>query len=780
MLHFDLNNDWLFSKNSDMSEAEKVRLPHSNCILPYNYTDEKDYQFVSYYSRKVEISPDWLGKNIFINFDGVAHGAEVYFNDTLVMSHNCGYTGFAADVSKYAIEGANDLRVVVDSRESQNIPPFGNVIDYLTYGGIYREVSLEIAENNYIADVFVRGFAESQPYNFQADVTLNAFKEDLSVKYTVKQDGQILLSNCEQLSSETLNIFAKVDNVKLWSIEQPNLAEITVEIVDGEVILDERTVKFGFRTAKFTEKGFFLNGKKIKIVGLNRHQSYPYVGYAMPERVQRRDAYLLKNQLCVNAVRTSHYPQSKHFIDACDELGLLVFTEIPGWQHIGDAQWQEVALNNVKEMVNQYRNHPSIILWGVRINESLDDDELYVKTNALARELDETRQTGGVRYLRNSHLFEEVYTYNDFSHVGNNRGTAKKSQVTKIKRAPYLVTEFNGHMYPTKSFDDEAHRTEHALRHARVVNSYCGDDKLAGGFGWCMFDYNTHKDFGAGDKICYHGVMDMFRNNKLAAYLYASQGNAKNVLEVSSTMDKGDYPAASLSRLYVFTNADSVRMYRNDELIKVYLPINKKFANLAHPPIEINDFIGNLLEKQEGFKHGNAEICKRAINNAMRNSGRVSGKDIFGLIKVLISEGLSYKKLFDICYKYGAGWGTETVTYRFDAVKESEVVKSVYRRAVDSVNLDVTVDTKQLVEGSTYDVASVNIRAVDFFGNVLPYYNDAVELKATGAIELIGANVISLKGGMGGTYVKSKGDKGKGTLTVRGAGGDKTIKFTVE
>ena len=111
----------------------------------------------------------------------------------------------------------------------------------------------------------------------------------------------------------------------------------------------------------------------------------------MPDSVQRRDADILKYELGLNAVRTSHYPQSQAFIDRCDEIGLLVFTEIPGWQHIGDEEWQEIAVRNTEEMVLQYRNHPSVILWGVRINESQDNDKLYTRTNK--RRTDWTHKT---------------------------------------------------------------------------------------------------------------------------------------------------------------------------------------------------------------------------------------------------------------------------------------------------------------------------------------------------------------------------------------------------
>ncbi len=210
-------------------------------------------------------------------------------------------------------------------------------------------------------------------------------------------------------------------------------------------------ILFGFREAEFRPDGFYLNGRRVKLVGLNRHQAYPYVGYAMPQRVQEKDAEILKYELGLNIVRTSHYPQSIHFLRKCDEIGLLVFEEIPGWQHIGDEAWQAESIKNVEEMIKRDYNRPSIVLWGVRINESQDSHDFYVKTNAMAKSLDPIRQTGGVRYLENSDFLEDVYTMNDFIHSGGEKVLRTQREVTgQDDKVPYLVTEYNGHMYPTK------------------------------------------------------------------------------------------------------------------------------------------------------------------------------------------------------------------------------------------------------------------------------------------------------------------------------------------
>jgi len=181
-------------------------------------------------------------------------------------------------------------------------------------------------------------------------------------------------------------------------------------------------------------------------------------------------------------------------------------------------------------MIQRDWNHASIVIWWVRINESPDSHDFYTRTNALAHVLDTTRPTGGVRYISESELLEDVYTMNDFilgneENGGNRPRTPLRPQleVTGLDRVvPYMITEFGGHMYPTKNRDQEQRHGEHVTRHLEVLNAMYGDPQIAGAIGWCAFDYNTHKDFGSGDRICHHGVMDMFREPKFAAYLCKS------------------------------------------------------------------------------------------------------------------------------------------------------------------------------------------------------------------------------------------------------------------
>ncbi len=144
-----------------------------------------------------------------------------------------------------------------------------------------------------------------------------------------------------------------LNGIQLWDMARPQLYTVHVRLLRSGQPMDEDNRRIGFRHAEFTDHGFTLNGKVLKLRGLDRHQTFPFVGQAMPERVQRQDAKILRHKLHCNIVRTSHYPQSRHFLDCCDEIGLLVLEEIPGWQHIGDEAWMQVAVDNVGRMIRR-------------------------------------------------------------------------------------------------------------------------------------------------------------------------------------------------------------------------------------------------------------------------------------------------------------------------------------------------------------------------------------------------------------------------------------------
>ncbi|MBE6910216.1 MAG: glycoside hydrolase family 2 protein [Ruminococcaceae bacterium] len=772
----DLNRDWEFSENADdFSGAVTVSLPHTCRETPYACFDESAYQMVCGYRRRIVVPDEWAGRRVFLCVGAAGHSAEVFVDGKMLGEHRCGYTAFRVELTDALTPGhAAELTIRVDTRESQDIPPFGYVIDYMTFGGLYREVWLEVTEQTYLSDVFVRPAVSGV---LHGTVTVDgALREGMTLRQHV--DGS---EKRTAVSGEETEFSLYVPGAKRWELDEPNLYTLVTELVDGETVLDRAETRFGFREADWRADGFYLNGEKVKLAGLNRHQSYPYVGYAMPASMQRLDAEILKNELGCNAVRTSHYPQSQHFIDRCDELGLLVFTEIPGWQHIGGSEaWREQAVRNTEDMVRQYRNHPSIVLWGVRINESQDDDALYERTNAAARRLDPTRATGGVRYLKKSRLLEDVYTYNDFVHDGSNRGCEKKKDVTPDTGRAYLVSEYNGHMYPTKAYDSEEHRLEHALRHANVLDALAAEDDIAGGFGWCMFDYNTHRDFGSGDRVCYHGVLDMFRNPKTAADVYAAR-RSEPLLAVSSSFDIGEHPASNRGRVFVFTNADEVRMYKNGKYIRSYTHADSPYKHMINPPIEIDDFIGGQIAENEAFAPAQARFVKELLNHAARFGMNHLPPELIAKAGVLMARWrMSFDDAYRLYGKYINNWGDAAAEFRFEAVKNGTVVQTAVKSPATERRLRVRVSHTALVEGATYDVAALRLALTDQNGNVLPFAQEPVALAAEGPIEVIGPRTAVLRGGLGGTYVKSTGLSGEAALTLTLDGAEPVrIAFTV-
>ena len=818
---FYLDDHWGFTEEftQDLTmkeyagELTEVRLPHTCKETPLHYFDESSYQMVSGYRRILEAPREWEGKRIRLTFDGVGHACRVFLNGEMVGEHHCGYTAFSVELTgRLKLGEENVLAVEVDSRETLNVPPFGFVIDYMTFGGIYRDVYLDVFEEAYLEDVFVTT-VQMTGHRVRSRVKVNAgtLSEGAEKRYLIRQsirrkgeETYVLLGEKKASSADAPEKTAKragrfdgaegiycatdfdvdgkeeLGEIRLWEPDNPALYQLKTQLFQGERLLDEREDTFGFRSVKFRVDGFYLNGRKVKLRGLNRHQSYPYVGYAAPKSLQVNDADILKKELGVNAVRTSHYPQSHYFLDRCDELGLLVFTEMPGWQHIGDEAWKQQAVQNVKDMILQYRNHPSIIIWGVRINESVDDDEFYRKTNEVAHLLDPSRQTGGVRAIKKSHLLEDVYTYNEFVHEGNNKGCEPKKNVTSDVTKPYLISEHNGHMFPTKAYDCEDKRVEHALRHANVLEAVAEQEDISGCFGWCMFDYNTHKDFGSGDRVCYHGVMDMFRNPKLAAAVYASQQDETPVLVPSSSMDIGEHPGCNRGLIYLFTNADSVRMYKNGEFVREYKKEDSPYPGLPHGPIVVDDFVGDVLETKEGMNPGRARDVKKLLNTVARvglNQLPLEAK--LTAAKLIAVDHMNFDLATVLYNKYVGDWGGTSTAYRFDAVKDGKVVESVEKQPMHGLRLSCKADHAFLSEDQTYDMAAIRIQVQDEFGNLLSFYNDPVTLEAEGSIELVGPEMVSCQGGMTGTYVRTVGKSGTAKLTVR-AQGCEPVELTFE
>jgi beta-galactosidase len=709
-----INRNWRFHKSVidaahgrdfDDSAFDRVVIPHTNVRLPWHSFDDKDYEFVSMYRRRFKLPAEARGRRVFVDFEGVMTASTVWINGVRLGEYKGGYTPFSFDLTPHVdFAGENVLAVDVDSRERPDIPPFGYQIDYLTFGGIYREVALRIVPNTFIENIFAKpkDVLSDHP-SLDVECYLQhteASHEPLTLEVELRDGDRSVAKGTQRVpaaeaGSEPVAHAVHLENlgaIKLWDLGHPNLYSVHVRLLRGTQLIDQDKRRTGFREASFTDHGFELNGKVIKLRGLDHHQTFPFVGQAMPGRAQRSDAKILRKNLKCNIVRTSHYPQSRHFLDACDEMGLLVLEEIPGWQHIGDEAWKLISIDNVSRMIRRDWNRPSIILWGVRINESKDDHDFYTRTNALARRLDPTRQTGGIRYFQESEFLEDVFTMNDFGFP-----------LKPPNHPRYLNTEFVGHTYPTKTIDNVERLTEHAMRHARIHDQLASNPQYAGGIGWCAFDYNTHGDFGSGDRICYHGVTDIFREPKPAAGFYKSQCDPEEevVLEPAFHWARGD-ESIGFTKAVVCSNCDHLKFFIADKLVAEVDPNKAEFAHLRYAP-----FVADL---------------SRAVFNwgDLRIEGYIQGKQV--------------------------------------------IVKTFSGRGVDQKFALIPDDTS--LNGDGADTTRVVLRVTDEFFAIRPFANDAIKFDLQGPAELIGDNPFALIGGTGAVWIRAKEEAGTAVLTA--------------
>lgn len=278
-----------FGKGLPVPKQQAVRLPHTCREVPLHYASPADYEMVCGYRKQFRVPPVQAAPRLFVRFDGAAHQAVVRVNGKLAGQHRGGYTGFAVEITDLVDrEGENLLTVQLDTREDPAIPPFGFVIDYLTYGGLYREVWLEATAESRLTDLFVY-----TPTLHEAVVQWTAELTPAAVAVRIRletADGTLLAEQTAQ-AAETGKIQLSVPDAQPWDTEHPVLHHAVAELLNaaGQPI-DRKQVVFGFRTAEFRADGFYLNGKKTFLRGLNRHQSYPYMRLFHRERVSTKQA----------------------------------------------------------------------------------------------------------------------------------------------------------------------------------------------------------------------------------------------------------------------------------------------------------------------------------------------------------------------------------------------------------------------------------------------------------------------------------------------------------
>ncbi|GAA0086409.1 hypothetical protein UT300007_28490 [Clostridium sp. CTA-7] len=620
--NMNFNTDWLYSSEDisngmditlNESRFTKVNIPHANKILTTRENiDSSQFQFISWYRRHFSLPLDYKNSRVIVEFEGVGTFSQIYVNGKFVTDHKGAYTSFKVDITDYINFGDADnvIAVKVDSTERKDIPPENFLVDYYLFGGIARDVNLIITNPLYVD----RTYLVTSPIDYNntksvvvltktnvintsdslvnCKVKTNIVDKDNNLVAIAETVGDVPANGSYEFNSQTTRIV----NPDLWHPDSSYMYKAYTQVIYNDENVDEYITPIGLRWIEFSSKDgkFYINNQYLKLRGLDRHETFPYIGRAAANRLQRKDADILKYDLGCNMIRCSHYVQDPEFLNRCDEIGLLVLEEAPSWGNIGMSDWKEVFINNIKEMILRDRNHPSIVTWGVRVNESIDDNTFYKKTNEVARGLDPSRATTGSRFTSNylSTFLEDLFGFNDFT------GGIKAPRVL-----PWLVTEYEGHIFPIRSFDEESRLLQNFTRHASVQNESYGRSDVSGALGWCAFDYNTPiSDSVSSNNIRYHGTYDLFRNPKPVAAFYKSQNNRD--LYGSMVYIANYWTPNVPSNITVASNCDEVEIFVNGVSKGIKKP--NTYMNLPYPLTVFDNIIyetGNI--RAEGRVNGN-------------------------------------------------------------------------------------------------------------------------------------------------------------------------------
>jgi beta-galactosidase len=606
---YDFNAGWLFggryaagcaAPGYDDSAFARVTLPHTVTPLSWGGWDPASWQAVWIYRKHFRL-PERPGGRVFAHFDGVLVNATAVINGVTVSSHQGGYLPWPVELTGHLADGDNVLALIVDSRWLP-VPPDGapagaSAVDYLQPGGLYRDATLRAVPDVFLSDVFaspVDVLSSGRSVLVQATVDAAVPAGRVQVSARLRDGPEVLAAASAAVPAAgpgtTLVTLAITGfpGVTLWSPDLPKLYTVlvTLTLPDGRAHSVE--VRTGFREAVFETGGFYLNGERLEIFGLNRHQLFPYTGMAAPARLQRRDAEILKRELNCNMVRCSHYPQSPHFLDACDELGLMVWEEAPGWQYVGGERWRAIMLQNVADMVVRDRSRPSVIVWGTRLNETANHPGLYARAREIAYQLDGSRQTTGAmdRYSLDGWA-QDVFGYDDY-HCA--RGSAELRP--PLPGVPYLVSEAVGALdgSPTYRWIDGGRvLAEQALLHAQVHDLAQAGPGYAGLLGWAGVDYAS---LNGGDRIWNAmktpGVLDTFRAPKPGAAFYRSQQDPASgpvILPVFFWDFGPGSPGGPGRDAMICTNCERLEIFVGGVHVATGTPDFTGFPSLAHPPV---------------------------------------------------------------------------------------------------------------------------------------------------------------------------------------------------
>lgn len=757
----NLNFGWRFSPDfkpeyirPDFKDTvfRLVDLPHT--VAEWNgRTFESDCQKVTCY-RKMFLLPQSMKKRrLMLHFEGVMGCAAVFVNGRSVCAHKGGYTPFECDITEAIGDNIRDeenlITVVVDSTEREDTAPYGSG-GILHDGGIYREIWLEATDSRYIADAHLRTGLEDGQWTLDCSGEISVQDRREIKIYLYDGDKKLAAKVIFAENGRFSTRWQPALKLEPWSPDSPRLYRIEITIGDE----DSLEYNIGFRHAEFRPDGFYLNEKKIRPIGFVRNQLYARSGAAATAAQQREDVKLLK-RLGSSFVRTGGCPPSRHFLDACDELGLMVFDEIPGSGHIGGEEWKECLLENLRELIIRDRSRTCVVMWMPRVALTTDDAALNEQSAAIIRELDPYRPTGAVRAVPGQQtISESVYCFDDCT--GAENGIERKKNVFKPK-LPYMIAGHLGARYEAAVQDDRA-LLEQAVIHAKALNTAMGDPDIIAFCGGDLSDYPVHNDSRFDGSVCLSGVTDSARVAKPVAFLYEAQSDKKDFLEL--------FPGVGNSgEIYAFTNCDSVRLKRNGTLVAEFKPAAKQYPHLPHPPVIIDDFIGKLPCSEDGVEARELANLKAQFAAMGREGALPSDALLRSAGAVAARFRMSAEELVRLYNKYCAK-RNGTAVFTFEGMRDGNPVCTRVLTPVTEAGLRIAYDKARLVSDATYDTTRIELTAVDGSGNRLRECSDAVHVDVEGSIEVVGSRIFSMNAGSAVFHVRTKGGKGAARVKI--------------
>ncbi|MDZ8118394.1 glycoside hydrolase family 2 protein [Pontiella agarivorans] len=654
-----VNRDWKFQRlenpddpadgfqalEFDDSAWTTVDLPHSGYLEPLVITDQ--WQGVVWYRKDFEVDESLADKKIWLTLEGAMSQSKIWINGELAKEREGGYLPVVVDATDYVKPGQkNTVAIRLDSRDNPYTGPKPmKRLDFCMYSGLYRNVLVTMKEKVYISHP-VLADKEAGGGIFITYPEVSAAKSTVQVKthvvnekagpQTIQVAQKVLFKGktvAEKVSEPVVLKTGKdveltesfqLSDAPLWSVDEPNLHTMkTTVLVDGKAV-DSETTRFGIRKLEFRNgHEFYLNGKKMYLRGTNRHQDYPFIGYALSDAAQYRDAKKIK-EAGFNVVRLSHYPHSPAFMDACDELGLLTLDAIMGWQYyLDDDRFREYCYRSSRELVRRDRNRPSVLAWEVSLNETKDMPDSFIEElHRLAHAEypgDNTFTAGWIdhawdiflqaRQHRIMHDYHKnldkpyfVSEYGDWEYYSNNAGL-NQDRLDKDRRLEMSSRQARGF--------GEARLLQQAHNLQEAYNDNLNTHAFGDGY-WVFNDYNR----GYAEDIEYSGVVDIFRIPKFAYYFYQSQRDPAQgaMAHVASWWTK-DSPL----NVKVFSNCDEVELFLNGASLGKQKPdTGKNTENLGHPPFTfaLSTFKPGTL-KAVGYING-----KPAAEHLVRTPGK--------------------------------------------------------------------------------------------------------------------------------------------------------------